>query len=136
MTFDVFTDPLLDAAGEAAFWARLTGSGVNNSNNAGIWSEGSGSFLELARRPGVTRPPGAASGVYYGEFLGSFVLSPIPLLNMAGETAFRGSTDGSPPGVDVSSDMGIWSGTPEIFVLPREKEAKCLFIKRYQFQLL
>ncbi len=45
--------PVLNNAGKTAFRAGLTGSGVDSTNNSGIWSEGSGS-LALVARVGTT----------------------------------------------------------------------------------
>ena len=46
--------------------ASLTGSGVDSTNNAGIWSEGSGS-LALVARSG-SQAPGTPSGVNFSGF--------------------------------------------------------------------
>ena len=92
-----FRGPVLNDAGQTAFRADLTGSGVSSTNNQGVWSEGSGS-LALVARTG-SQAPGAPSGV-------NFRIDPTlelfsPVLNEAGQTAFYGGlTDGS---------VGIWS---------------------------
>ena len=52
-----FRGPVLNDAGQTAFRADITGSGVDSANNRGIWSEGSGS-LALVARTG-SQAPGA-----------------------------------------------------------------------------
>ena len=47
--------PVLNDAGQTAFYARLSGGGVDSTNGEGIWSEGSGN-LSLVARAGV-KPP-------------------------------------------------------------------------------
>ena len=48
---------MLNDAGQTAFRADLTGSGVGSTNNQGVWSEGSGS-LALVARTGSQAPGG------------------------------------------------------------------------------
>jgi hypothetical protein len=97
-TFHFFSDsPVLNNAGETAFRAALIGSGVDATNDEGIWSEGSGTLALVAREG--DHAPGTPIGVLYGTPSGQ-------VLNNAGHTAFRASLTGS--GVDISSDAGIW----------------------------
>jgi hypothetical protein len=93
--------PVLNDAGQMAFWAFLTGSGVDSSNNQGIWQGAPGSLSLVARRG--SHAPGTASGVNYSS-LGH------PVLNDAGQVAFWGFLTGS--GVDSSNNEGIWRGAP------------------------
>src|SRR5262245_55389056 len=58
-----FRGPVLNDAGQTAFRANLSGSGVDSTNNQGAWSEGSGS-LALVARSG-NQAPGAAGGVNF-----------------------------------------------------------------------
>ena len=53
----------LNNAGQTAFVAELSGSGVDGYNDDGIWSEGSGS-LALVARSG-DHAPGTPSGVNF-----------------------------------------------------------------------
>jgi hypothetical protein len=101
VAFSVFTEPVLDADGRAAFWAQLAGTGVNSLNNTGIWSEGSGN-LELVARTG-SQAPGMPSGINYDRFSGASVLTPIPRLNAAGQTAFRAYAT-------TTNGLGMWAG--------------------------
>src|SRR5262245_54272258 len=55
--------PVINNAGQTAFNAALSGSGVTGSNYIGMWSEGSGS-LALAVREG-SQAPGTASDVTF-----------------------------------------------------------------------
>jgi hypothetical protein len=92
--------PALNDAGQTAFAAMLTGSGVDSTNNIGIWSEGSGT-LALVARAG-DHAPGMPSGVNFGLIYGFSVA-----LNNAGQAAFVAPLNGS--GVDSTNDWGLWS---------------------------
>ena len=107
VVFNSFTEPLLDATGEATFWARLTGTGVSAVNREGIWSEGSGT-LELVARSGE-HAPGTPSGTNFSGFQGGAILNPLPRANAAGQTAFRAYLSGSALN-GTAGDYGIWSG--------------------------
>jgi hypothetical protein len=96
--------PLLNGAGQTAFLATLTGSGVNSTNARGIWSEGSG-VLELVARTGDPAP-GTPSGVNYSAISGL-------AFNDNGDAAFHANLTGS------TNNEGIWSqrsGTLELVV--------------------
>jgi hypothetical protein len=95
---DRFLDPLFNSSGHTAFYAFLTGSGVDSTNSRAIYSDASGS-LELVARGG-NHAPGAASGVNFYEFS-------RPTLNAAGQIAFQTTLSGS--GVDDTNDIGIWA---------------------------
>jgi hypothetical protein len=92
--------PVLNDAGQTAFVANLVGSGVDSTNEYGIWSEGSGA-LQLVAREG-SQAPGTPSGVNFDRlWFGA------PQLNNAGQIAFLASLIGS--GVGDSNDRGIWA---------------------------
>jgi hypothetical protein len=93
----VYGGAVLNDAGQIAFRANLTGTGVDSANYQGIWSEGSGS-LSLVARTG-SQAPGAASGVNFSTDPALELY--FPVLNDAGQTAFYGAlTDGG---------LGLWS---------------------------
>jgi len=94
--FFSFGDPVLNGAGQTAFVGFLTGLGVGDSNNAGIWSEGSGS-LALVARAGSKAPGTDANFSIFGS----------PVLSGLGHTAFWGRITGS--GVSFSNNEGVWS---------------------------
>jgi hypothetical protein len=96
--FDNFDAPVLNAAGKTAFRATLTGTGVDSSNDDGIWSDVSGS-LDLVVRAG-SQAPGTSNGVVF-DGIG------LPVINSAGKVAFFALLAGS--GVDSSNDRGIWT---------------------------
>jgi len=58
-------DPVLNAAGRTAFFAWLSGSEVDESNNMSIWSEGSGSLALLAREG--DQAPGTPIGTRFSS---------------------------------------------------------------------
>ncbi|HEY3391443.1 MAG TPA: choice-of-anchor tandem repeat NxxGxxAF-containing protein, partial [Lacipirellulaceae bacterium] len=99
-----------------AFPAKLTGSGLDDTNNTGIWAESSGS-LKLVARAG-DRAPGTPDGVQFGRMTGITV----PTLNAAGQVAFVGTLAGS--GVDTSNDLGIWATdvNGSLWLIAREGE--------------
>ncbi|MBB6429777.1 DUF7453 family protein [Algisphaera agarilytica] len=90
--------PVLNDAGQTAFWAQLTGNGVDSSNDTGIWSKTTDN-LDLIIRTG-DHAPGTESGVKFRRLLDL-------AFNDVGETAFRGRLTGT--GVDGSNNEGIWS---------------------------
>jgi hypothetical protein len=92
VNFGLFDPPRLNSAGQIAFRATLTGSGVTSSNDTGIWSEGSGT-LALVAREGSPAP-------FTGENFRQLPNSPA--FNSAGQTAFRALTG-------TSNSESIWS---------------------------
>jgi hypothetical protein len=90
--------PGINNAGHAAFLAQLAGTGVDDTNDSGIWSEGGGS-LGLVARAG-SPAPGTLAGINFKGF------EPRIVLNAAGQTAFRADLTGNVTSVD---DSGIWS---------------------------
>ncbi|XAL99601.1 hypothetical protein OT109_18730 [Phycisphaeraceae bacterium D3-23] len=98
VVFDGFNNPFLNAAGQVAFEATLDGTGVDDTNDRGMWSQGSGS-LELIARSG-SNAPGTDTGVLFRAFSS-------PVFNNAGQTAFFADLEGT--GVDFTNDEGIWA---------------------------
>ena len=104
--FSSFGRPSINSAGQIAFKAELSGTGVDSSNDAGIWSEGSGS-LQLVVREG-NAAPGTEAGVVFQDYssTGHFTITD-PAINDAGRTAFRASLSG--PDIYLLNLAGIWS---------------------------
>jgi hypothetical protein len=106
-----FLDPVLNGAGQTAFWAYLEGSGSGGAYDDGIWSEGSGNLALVVRRG--SHAPGTAAGVIFSnEHVTTFY---EPVLNDAGQTAFRAYLSGS--GVDSTNNQGIWLGGADSLAL-------------------
>jgi hypothetical protein len=101
VNFSSLFSPVLNDAGQVAFRAGLTGSGVDASNNAGIWRGAPGSLSLVARMGSAA--PGTGSGVNFSSLTN-------PVLNDAGQVAFQATLTGS--GVDSSNNQGIWRGAP------------------------
>jgi hypothetical protein len=93
-----FSPPTLNTLGQLAFQADLAGSGVNASNNAGVWSGDPGALKLIARKG--NQAPGTPTGVNFDRLL-------APVLNNAGQTAFVAFLTGD--GVDSTNNRGIWS---------------------------
>ncbi len=99
----VFTlgTPGLNNAGQVAFLTRLTGGGVTDANNGGIWSDASGSLGPVAREG--DQAPGTPAGVRFGNSIAAFEMPP---LNNAGHTAFSAFLTGT--GVNQTNSQGVW----------------------------
>jgi hypothetical protein len=89
---------LLNNSGQIAFITELAGTGVNSTNDEGIWS-GKLDALALVARRGDSAP-GTSSSVQFSDL-------DYPALNSAGQIAFRAGLTGS--GVGSSNDRGIWA---------------------------
>lgn len=108
--YSSFDSPVLNGAGETAFRAGLTGTGVDSTNDTGIFSEAAGSVGSpgLVAREGDPAP-GTSDGVNFSSFR-LFRDSISLALNGTGQIAFRASLSGT--GVNFSNDSGIWATDP------------------------
>ena len=97
-TFHSLEDPSLNAGGQTAFRADLTGRGVKSDNNEGIFAE-TGSGLRLVARTGDTAPGTDAVFASFDD----------PSLNANGETAFEAVLTGA--GVNLDNNEGIFAET-------------------------
>ncbi len=84
--------------GEAAFSAELSGAGVDESSDRGIWRVAADGAESLVVREGDPAP-GAGAGV---TFSGAYLAG----LSDGGDLAFTGWLDGV--GIDNTNDRGIW----------------------------
>ena len=109
--FNSISVPTLNTAGKTVFVARLGGSGVDATNDSGIWSDTAG-VSSLVVREG-SRAPGTSEGVVFrshddpndpGEFQPAFIQ---PVLNSAGQTSFFGTLSGGD--VNGTNGKGLWS---------------------------
>jgi hypothetical protein len=98
IVFTSFDTPVHIGAAGATFRAVISGPGVNNTNDSGIWAEDLGP-LSLIARTGET-PPGTDPAVVYSS-LG------VPVGSRGGHPGFRATVMGF--GVDSTNDTGIWS---------------------------
>lgn len=98
-TFSTFGDPIINTHGDVAFNATLVGSGVDSSNDDGLWSRVLGSIDILAREG--EQATGTQAGVYY-DAIGT------PAIGGDGLTVFKAELAGT--GVTTSNDDGIWAG--------------------------
>lgn len=92
--------PVLNDLGQAAFFARLSGFGVTDSNDEAIYAGLLGNFQLVARTGDAA--PGTPTGVNYAS------LSTSATLNDAGQVAYFADLAGS--GVTAANDQAIFAG--------------------------
>jgi len=97
VTYRYFDEPAINGAGDVAFFAGLSGSGIKITNSTGIYLD-KGSNAGFIARAGDSAPgtTGAFSG--FGH----------PVLNNNGAAAFVGTLTGT-DGVTPAPGAGIWS---------------------------
>jgi hypothetical protein len=100
----------LNDAGQSVFWAQLTGSGVNSSNDWSVWSEGSGS-LALVVREGSPAP-----GLPGVTFDGIFATGAI---NNAGQNLVTAGLSNQPPPVGFGGDSVWMAGSGNLTLIAR-----------------
>jgi hypothetical protein len=114
---DLFLEtPVLNDAGATAFRSFLTGGGINDSNNIGLWSGSSGDQALVARLG--SHAPGAPVGVNFGSPQPHAVFDEYrfsPVLNNRGQTVIYSQLMGN--GINSNNDDGIWSGDAESLAL-------------------
>jgi hypothetical protein len=106
--------PALNSLGQVAFHATLSGVGVGDTNNNGIWSGGINS-LRLVARAG-SQAPGTSEDVIFRKLYSA-------VINSDGKTAFGATLTGV--GVDSGqyslNNQGIWSeGFGSLALVARE----------------
>ena len=94
---DLMTTPASNDRGQVAFAAQISGDGIDATNNAGIWLGEPGRSISPF---GEEIAPDVDGGL---RFAG---IGP-PVLNNAGQIAFRGSLMGS--GINEFNNDGIWA---------------------------
>jgi hypothetical protein len=93
--------PPMGNGGHVALRAPLTGTGVDGTNDSGLWRASVGEVKLLAREGDAA--PGTAPGVVFGPFS----TSRVDAINDAGAVAFQTTVTGV--GVTTSNDVGIWA---------------------------
>lgn len=104
--FSAMRDPAINDAGEVAFLGFLTGTGVDNTNRTGIWTNAGGALAVVARSGSDGPGPNLGAGVEFSGFLSLLSFEP-QAFNAAGEVAFRALLNGT--GVDSTNNQGIWT---------------------------
>jgi len=99
VNFSGFASVVFNDADQTAFLGDLTGAGVDDTNNRGVFSEGGGNGLEVVARTG-SPVPDTIAGVNFSIF-------GAPVLNSAGQTAFRAIVTGTE--VNEGNSLGIFS---------------------------
>ncbi len=107
-SFSSFSTPALNNAGQTAFLGSLTGTGVGNSNDRGIWAEDLSGVLKLIAREGDMLDIDDGPGTVFRTIIG---------LSFAGNT---GNGDGRPSGFNNLGQLvfsaTFTDGTNGIFV--------------------
>lgn len=103
--FGGFNGVTLDANGEVAFYAGVTGPEVTAANNTGIWRDRNGMLAPVVREG--EQVPGVLTGVMFGEF--SLTSTPHLLFNTSGRIVFPAELRGI--GVTSGNSASIWSDT-------------------------
>lgn len=101
--FDKLHSLALNSSGQVAFKATLTGGGIANTNDEGIWT-GNAESLVLVAREGTAAP--GIPGKQLGDTM--FHWEP-PLLNDNGQIAFRAKF--SPSEAADPYSQGVWVGS-------------------------
>jgi hypothetical protein len=95
--------PTMNATGRVAFSATLTGTGINSTNDMGIWT--AQTVRQIVARKGDAGPgPGLGLGTVFDYFE-----NPTAITN-SGDVCFRAKVSGL--SVNTSNDDGIWVGAP------------------------
>lgn len=92
----------INAAGQTVFRSGLSGPGVDDGNNFGLWSGTPGNVVLLAREGDAA--PGLGDGVIYSN------VDLSPGINRAGQSAFHAAVTG--PGITGINMQGLWVGAP------------------------
>lgn len=101
--FSSFGDPSINNAGHLVFKADLTGTGIDQNNNAGIWSNVFGQFAPVAREGDLA--PGLNGSATFSNFRTENFQYPI--INANGDAAFMADVAG--PGITTQNDSGLWA---------------------------
>jgi len=117
VTFGPLGKPDLNSAGQAKFFAQLTGGGVGVGNDESIYSEGTGALAPVVLEG--TQAPGMALGVVFGSVAPATPAIAGSDMNDAGQTAFRSNIAG--PGIGAGNDEGIWSEGGGLLALVAQK---------------
>ena len=90
----------IDSTGKVGFFARLAGTGVDDSNDSGVWQETGGSLTLLAREG--SSAPDTESGAVFSD------ISPqLSFYVGRGRIPIRANLTGT--GVTAANNSGVWS---------------------------
>ena len=118
-TYSSFRDPALNAAGQAAFFASLTGTAGGSADDEGVFRGDGGAVTQLART-GQAAPDGNGTfSSFTDPDLDAFT---DPALNASGQAAFVGFLTGTAGG---SADVrGVFTGDGvDLLTVVREGDA-------------
>jgi hypothetical protein len=97
-------NPAINDAGRVAFGAKLTGTTVSGTTNAGIWADDATGTRQLVVQSGAAAPD--AAGVPTSALFKKFS---DPVYSGSNAVAFIGTLTQGTGGVDLTNDTGIWS---------------------------
>lgn len=108
--FSGMSSAVYNNRGEIAFFAVISGTGVNHTNDVGVWMGPAGGLALVAREG--SQAADVPAGTLWGSVFG-------PSLNHNGVIAFRSTLQGT--GVDTTNDIGLWVGPPTNLKLAARK---------------
>jgi hypothetical protein len=102
--FSTIGQPAMNAQSHIAFAARVSGSGIDASNNQGIWADDAAGARQLVIRTGTAAPDatGAATSAVFKQFSD-------PVYSGSDAVAFIGTLRQRAGGVSGINDTGVWS---------------------------
>lgn len=97
--FEAFSNTTIDASGGITFRVQLTGTGIDGSNNSGLYTNRSGVLTKIVQEGDDA--PGTGNGIQFGS-IGSQLMG-----NASGQIVFSTNVVGS--GVDSTNDGAIYA---------------------------
>ena len=111
--FNFVTEPVINPAGTAAFFATLKGTGITTDNDTSIWTGTAAGAQRLIAEDELV--PAAGSGVKVGDIRFPDT-GALPFgWNAAGQVAFATTLAGT--GITTANDKAILAGTPGALVV-------------------
>lgn len=97
--FDAFANTMIDAEGNIAFQAQLTGVGIDTTNDFGLYTDRGGVLAKIVQKGDDA--PGTSAGIQFGP------IGPQLMGNASGQIVFSTRVVGA--GVDASNDDAIYA---------------------------
>ena len=92
----------LSSAGQAVFNGTVSGTGIDTTNDTGIWTSAGGALTVVAREGSAGPGPNVGAGVFFSDISSAAA----PVVNSSGKVMFRAVLTGA--GVTSSNNQGLW----------------------------